>query len=210
MQRMKTAKEGWFGFFRIVFMFCYPFLLLIACMLMYALTSSRAEAKINGLPQLTAMVWAVVLVPAVWFVYGIYSRRQLLKSITAELRDPQFFNPTPDFEMYHEGDGKYLGIDVNKGTILYVHKIRKGEVDVVALTMNDWTDREVEGRMFRLFTKFAQLPRIEIATPWADRWYDTLGAMDCQKYDGRSFAQDVSRKLEQVERNHHIQIPRVA
>lgn len=211
MQRMKTAKEGWFGFFKIAYAVCSPFLLFIGCATLYALSSSRQEANIPGLPLFALLVWAAVLVPTAWFVFGIYSRRQLLKSIVAELRSSEFFNPAPGFEAYHEGDGKYLGIDVDKGTILYVHKIRKGEVDVVALTMDDWTDRAVDGNLFRLFTKFPQLPRIEIATPWADRWFDTLGAMEYQKFAGRApFAQYVSRKLEQLERNHRIQIPRVA
>jgi len=211
VQRLKTAKEGWFWLVKTIYLFCLPFLLFIGAVTLYALNSPRAETKIAGLPLFTLLVWTAVLVPVAVFVYGIFSRRRLLKSITASLRDSDYFNPDATYEMYHEGDGKYLGIDTHNGTILYVHKIRNGAVDVVALTMGDWINREVEGNMLRLYTKLPQLPRIEFSTPWAQRWFDTLGAMEHKHYStAQPFARYVGNKLETLERDHHIQIPRVA
>lgn len=211
MQRLKTAKEGWLWLVKLGYMACLPFLVAIGGVTLYALNSPRAEAHIDGLPLFALLVWAAVLIPVGKFVHGLFSRRRLLKSITASLRHPEYFNPDEAYEVYHEGDGKYLGIDVHNGTILYVHKIRTGTVDVVALTMDDWINREVEGNMLRLYTKFPQLPRIEISTPWAQRWFDTLGAMEYKhRGSSRSFASYVSHELEKLEREHHIQIPRVA
>lgn len=210
VQRLKTAKEVWFWIIKVLYMISFPFLVFIGGVTLYALNSPRAEANISGLPLFALLVWAAVLIPIVIFAHGIYNRRRLLKSITASLRHPDYFNPDSTFEVYHEGDGKYLGIDINNGTILYVHKIRKGAVDVVALTMDDWINREVEGQMLRLYTKFPQLPRIEVATPWAQRWYDSLGALEYkQRGNQRPFASYVSRELEKLEREHHIQIPRI-
>lgn len=108
-------------------------------------------------------------------------------------------------------DGKYLGIDSRNGTILYIHRIRKGQVDVVGMTMADWTNREIEGNMLRLYTKFPELPRIEIKTPWAQRWYDTLGAMEYKRYSTpKPFPEYVRDHVEQLEREHQIHIPSVA
>ena len=212
VQRLKTAKEGWFWLVKLVYMFVgFPFLLFIGLVTLYALNSPRAEAKIAGLPLFALLVWAAVLIPVGVFAYGVFSRRRLLKSITASLRDPGYFDPDAAYETYHEGDGKYLGIDIQNGTILYVHKIRKGAVDVVGLTMDDWTDREVDGSMLRIYTKLPQLPRIEISTPWAQQWFDTLGAMEHKRSNTpRGFAGYVGNRLEQLELDHHIQIPRLA
>lgn len=211
VQRMKTAKEGWFWLVKLAYMFIgFPFLLFVGIATIYALSTSRAEAQIAGLPQFALLVWACVLVPVAIFAYGIFSRRRLVKSITAALRSVEYFNPDPAYEAYHEGDGKYLGIDTEKGTILYVHKIRKGEVDVVALTMDDWINREVDGSMLRLYTKFPRLPCVEIATPWAQRWYDTLGAMEYKRpKPPAQFTSYVSKRLERLEQEHQIFIPRV-
>lgn len=135
----------------------------------------------------------------------------LTQKITAYLRDSAYYAPEIGYEMYRQGEGKYLGIDKKNGTILYVHRIRKGQVDVVGLTMDDWTNREVEGNMFRLNTKFPDLPRIEIATPWAQRWFDTLGAMEYQKTNvAKPFAQHVRDQIEKLESDFKIQIPRLA
>lgn len=104
--------------------------------------------------------------------------------------------------------GKYLGIDARNGTILYIHKIRKGQVDVVGLTMGDWTNREVEGNKLRLYTKFPELPCIEISTPWAQRWYDTLGAMEYKRYTtAKPFGLYVREHAEKLERENKIHIP---
>ncbi|MEA9996472.1 plasmid IncI1-type surface exclusion protein ExcA [Pseudomonas sp. AA4] len=211
VQRLKTAKEGWFWLAKMVYLFTLPFLLFIGVVTLYALHSPRAEAKIAGLPLFSLLVWVGVMIPVAVFVYGIFSRRRLLKSITTSLRSAEYFNPDATYEMYHEGDGKYLGIDINNGTILYVHKIRKGEVDVVPLTMDDWINREVEGKMLRIYTKLPQLPRIEIATPWAQRWYDSLGAMEFnRRTTPHPFASYVGNRLAKLERDHQIQIPRFA
>ncbi|WP_164348675.1 plasmid IncI1-type surface exclusion protein ExcA, partial [Pseudomonas viridiflava] len=101
-----------------------------------------------------------------------------LSRVTEALKAKDVFWPDDGYEFYLVNDGKYFGIDTKNGAILYIHKIRKGQVDVVGLTMGDWTNRELEGNKLRLYTKFPELPCIEISTPWAQRWYDTLGAME--------------------------------
>ncbi|EFW77458.1 plasmid IncI1-type surface exclusion protein ExcA, partial [Pseudomonas savastanoi] len=179
VQRLKTAKEGWFWIVKIFYMlFAFPFAVLVGVPSLF-IASSLIEEKDFTTLGFCSMLWLGVLIPMGIFIYGVLSRRRLLKRVTRAIKSPQFFNPDPTNEIYHEGDGKYLGIDTKNGTILYVHRIRKGQVDVVALTMDDWTNREVEGKgILRLYTKHPDLPRIEIGTPLAQLWYDTLGAME--------------------------------
>lgn len=211
MQRLKTAKEVCAWLMKMGYMVLFPFLVVIGGITLYALNSPRAEAKIDGLPLFALLVWAAVLIPAGIFVCRLFSRRRLLRNITASLRQRDYFDPDSAHEVYHDGEGKYLGIDINNGTILYVHKIRNGAVDVVAMNMSDWVGSEVEGQTLRLFTKLPELPRIEIVTPWAQRFSDTLGVLII-KHRGSSspFSSHVFRQLDRLEREFDIQIPRFA
>lgn len=212
VQRLKTAKEGWLWMVKFLYMLIgFPSALLIGIPSLF-LVPSLLEQKNFATLAFCSMLWLAALVPVVIFLRGVLSRRRLLKQITKAIKAPQFFNPDDANEMYHEGDGKYLGIDTKNGTILYVHRIRKGHLDVVALTMNDWTNREVEGKgILRLYTKFPDLARIEIGTPWAQRWYDTLGAMEHKQYaNAQAFKQHVHHRLEALERDLNVQIPRLA
>ncbi len=211
VQRLKTTREGWAWVFKILYM-----VLALPCLLFLALASLLTLSdvlKSGDLYQLFfyGLIWAAILIPVAIFTKQAISKRRILKVITNDVKDPEYFMPEQGYEMYHEGDGKYLGIDIKRGTILYVHRIRKGEVDVVGLDMKDWTNREVEGKMFRLYTKLPELPRIEIATPWAQRWFDTLGSMEFKQYQpAMPFSEYVDIHREQLERENHIAIPRLA
>ncbi|CVH45841.1 MULTISPECIES: plasmid IncI1-type surface exclusion protein ExcA [Serratia] len=211
VQRLKTTREGWAWVFKILYM-----VLALPCLLFLALASLLTLSdvlKSGDLYQLFfyGLIWAAILIPVAIFTKQVISKRRILKVITNDVKDPEYFMPEQGYEMYHEGDGKYLGIDIKRGTILYVHRIRKGEVDVVGLDMKDWTNREVEGKMFRLYTKLPELPRIEIATPWAQRWFDTLGSMEFKQYQpAMPFSEYVDIHREQLERDNHIAIPRLA
>ncbi|GFZ74962.1 MULTISPECIES: plasmid IncI1-type surface exclusion protein ExcA [Pseudomonas syringae group] len=214
VQRLKTAKEGWFWIVKIFYMlFAFPFAVLVGVPSLF-IASSLIEEKDFTTLGFCSMLWLGVLIPMGIFIYGVLSRRRLLKRVTRAIKSPQFFNPDPTNEIYHEGDGKYLGIDTKNGTILYVHRIRKGQVDVVALTMDDWTNREVEGKgILRLYTKHPDLPRIEIGTPLAQLWYDTLGAMEHKQKQystPQPFNRYVHDRLEALERDLNVQIPRLA
>ncbi|KPW77326.1 putative Exclusion-determining protein, partial [Pseudomonas amygdali pv. ciccaronei] len=204
VQRLKTAKEGWFWIVKIFYMlFAFPFAVLVGVPSLF-IASSLIEEKDFTTLGFCSMLWLGVLIPMGIFIYGVLSRRRLLKRVTRAIKSPQFFNPDPTNEIYHEGDGKYLGIDTKNGTILYVHRIRKGQLDVVALTMDDWTNREVEGKgILRLYTKHPDLPRIEIGTPLAQLWYDTLGAMEHKQKQystPQPFNRYVHDRLEALER----------
>lgn len=212
IQRLKTAKEGWAWLVKTTYMIIgFPCALIITVPSLFMAPSLIKEEAYSTL-FFFFVIWMGALIPILIIAWRTFSRRSFLKKITSTLRNSQFFAPDEVNESYHEAAGKYLGIDTINGTILYVHRIRKGQVDVVALTMADWTNREVEGNMFRLYTKFPDLPRIEVASPWAQRWYDSLGAMEHQQYNNTPppFAQFVRDRLDALEREHNIQIPRLA
>lgn len=210
--RLKTSGEGLYGLVKIAYsLVALPFLLIVGTVTISALMSDRAEARISGLPLFSALVWLAIVLPIFFHVRGKINRSKLLKNIVVSLKSTGYFDPDQSQEMFSASSGKYLGIDTKSGTILYVHRIRKGQVDVVGMTMGDWTNREVEGNVLRLYTKFPELPRIEIATPWAQRWYDTLGAMEYKRYSTpKPFSEYVRDHVQQLERDHQIRISNVA
>ncbi|MFA0940962.1 plasmid IncI1-type surface exclusion protein ExcA [Pseudomonas tremae] len=214
VQRLKTAKEGWIVVFKGLYLIAFPFLLIFAILFLIAAIGSMPSKFGSEALVLSGIIWTPILISLFIFFRGVFSRRRLLKQITTAIKASQFFDPDPTHEIYHEGDGKYLGIDTQNGTILYVHRIRKGQVDVVALTMDDWTNREVEGKgILRLYTKHPDLPRIEIGTPLAQLWYDTLGAMEHKQKQystPQPFNRYVHDRLEALERDLNVQIPRLA
>ncbi|WP_183132825.1 plasmid IncI1-type surface exclusion protein ExcA, partial [Pseudomonas syringae group genomosp. 3] len=117
VQRLKTAKEGWFWIVKIFYMlFAFPFAVLVGVPSLF-IASSLIEEKDFTTLGFCSMLWLGVLIPMGIFIYGVLSRRRLLKRVTRVIKSPQFFNPDPTNEIYHEGDGKYLGIDTKNGTI---------------------------------------------------------------------------------------------
>lgn len=208
VQRLKTAREAWFGIIKTLYMmFGLPFLLLMGLVMLIPESNPIPGEKLGAV-----IIWAGVFLSVGLFCYGVINRRKLLKRTVDALRDPAYFDPDEGYEIYQQGSGKYLGIDKTNGTILYVHSIRKGQMDILALKMGEWTNREVEGtNIFRLYTKYVDLPRIEIGTPWAQRWYDTLGAMEHKQYSTpKPFKQFVYDRIELLERDLNVHIPRLA
>lgn len=213
IQRLKSVRETLSEVARTLYMlFGFPFLLLIGIALFFVVTTENSSGRVPGDSLGAVLIWAVIFLSVGMFVRGARSRRRILKTATAAFRDPAYFDPDEGYEMYQQASGKYLGIDKANGTILYIHSIRKGQMDVMALTMDEWTNREVEGtNIFRLYTKYADLPRIEIRTAWAQRWYDTLGAMQHKQYSTpKPFKQFAFERIELLERDLKVHIPRLA
>lgn len=207
VQRLKTPREFWLWVVKFAYLLiAVPALSCIGVAFFFMALSESGPLQTTDF-TLSAFALAGVIGPCGLMMQGVLARRRVLKSITAALRSPNYFWPAEGYEQYHEGDGKYLGIDTERGTVLYVHHIRKGQVDVIALTMNDWTNREVDGKTFRLYTKLPELPRIEINTPWAQRWFDTLGAMEFKQYSTPlPFAEYVEGHREQIQEALSVRI----
>lgn len=210
VNRMKTRKEFWFFLIKIAYMLIgLPFLLIAGTVMLLTLPqqSSRVPGDVEG----TILIWAAILIPIGIFIYRVFSRNSLLKKIVKSLRTSDYFSPNENHELYHPGDCKYLGIDIRNGTILYVHKIRSGQMDVIGLTMTDWTAKEVQGNIFRLYTRIPELPMIQIGTPWAKNWYDTLDAMANKNYSTPvPFSQYVSEQIDTLKRKYRVYIPTLA
>lgn len=212
VQRLMNTKEGLFHIVKTLYLVLgVPFFLITGLLSLVALAGSSPGKQTSDSWNLVAMFWTPIIIPLILFVMTSRTRGKLVKGILHTLKSREVFWPAEDCEFLIWNSGKYLGIDSQNGTILYVNRIRKGQVDVVGLTMGDWTRRELEGKKLRIYTKLPQLPCIEISTPWAQRWYDMLGAMEYQRYTTpKPFGQYVSEHVEALERENNIHIPKLA
>lgn len=210
INRLNTRTEFWLFLIKIAFILIgFPFLLFIGIVLLLTLPqqSSRVPGDVEG----TILVWSIILATVAIFVYRINTRRKLLRSVVSNLRSQNYFSPNENHEVFHAGDCKYFGIDIRNGTILYVHKIRSGQMDVIGLSMSDWTAKEVQGNVFRLYTRNPELPMIQIGTRWAKQWFDTLDAMTTNQYSTPTpFPQYVNGQIDTLKSKYLVYIPKLA
>lgn len=209
VNRLNTRKEFWTFVIKTAYLIAgLPFLLFIGIVMLIAVTSDRTTHRVPGDTLGTILIWLAILIPVGVFIYRTVNRRRILKKAVQMIRAPSYYFPLPEHEMYNYGDCKYLGIDIRNGTILYIHKVRAGQMDVVGMSMSDWTAKEVTGNLFKLYTKFPELPMLLIGTPWAKRWYDTLDAMTTKHYSTPlPFSEYVQDHVETLENRFNVHIP---
>nr|CDM08120.1 surface exclusion protein ExcA [Erwinia amylovora] len=135
--------------------------------------------------------------------------------MVAQLSSAERFSPQKQHQIMDAGRGKFLGVDTRTGNVLYIHIVKKGLVDVLGLTMRDWTERELEGSALRLNTKNPDVSVLSIyAHPTvAKELFNTLGAMSHNAYP-ESFPQEpwpeyVGRQSRFVEYEHNVVVPQV-
>lgn len=162
------------------------------------------------------LVWVALILPLGLRRYGKASRKTKLKKMVEMLSSIERFSPEKQHQVFDASRGKYLGIDVQRGTILYIHMVKKGMVDVIGLKMKDWTDRELEGSALRIFTRMPQVPVLSIyAHPTVTtRLFDTLGAMSHNSYS-EPFPKEpwplhVGIQSRFVEFEHNVVVPQAA
>ena len=203
----------------VVIKFLYYFLAL-PCLLFFAAASlmiyfgkQPGGHDDTGMASFFILVWIALVIPWGLRRYGKASRRNKLKKMVTMLSSPERFSPQKHHQVMDASRGKYLGIDTKSGNILYIHMVKKGIVDVIGLTMRDWTDRELEGGTLRLNTKNPEVPVLSInAHPIvAKELFDTIGAMSHSSYS-EAFPKEpwplhVNIQSQFVQFEHNVVVP---
>lgn len=190
-----------------------PCLLILGVITLIISSSDSFHYKLYSTDYvLLTLLWLAILIPLSVRQYGKYSRRHKLQKTVSMLTRADRFNPEKQHQVLDAGHGKYLGIDTKNGTILYIHMVKKGLIDVIGLDMQSWTNRELEGSALRLYTKMPDVPVLSVyAHPIvAKRLFDTLGAMDQNSY-GKPFTDSwpvyVAQQSRFVEYEHGVVVP---
>lgn len=220
---MKTTQrhDNWQDYIwaltRVLYYFLgLPSLVLIALASIVVYSSKGPTEPGAGMGLFFTLVWCGILIPLGYRRFKIISRRRQLKKMVALLTSDARFSPLKQHQVMDAGQGKYLGIDIKFGNILYIHMVKKGIVDVIGLTMRDWTERELESSTLRINTKNPEVPVLSInAHPTVSKeLFSTLGAMSHNSYV-ESFPQEpwplhVSIQSRFVEFEHDVVVPQAS
>jgi hypothetical protein len=216
VQRHDNLIDSIWALTRVLYYFlvlpCLVFLALATLVGIFGNTMVRAD---GGYYLFSALIWAAIIIPLGYRRFGILSRRRQLKQMVTMLSSDERFSPQKHHQVMDAGRGKYLGVDIRSGNLLYIHMVKKGVVDVIGLTMRDWTERELEGSTLRLNTRNPEVPVLSInAHPTVTKeLFNTIGAMSHKSYS-ESFPQEpwpeyVGRQSRFVEFEHNVVVPQV-
>lgn len=192
-----------------------PSLVFIALASIVIYSSKGPTEPGAGMGIFFTLVWFGILFPLGYRRLNVMRRRRQLKKMVAQLSSAERFSPQKQHQITDAGRGKFLGVDTRTGNVLYIHIVKKGLVDVLGLTMRDWTDGEREAGTLRVSTKNPDVPELSInAHPGVAReLLNTLGAMSHNAYP-ESFPQEpwpeyVGRQSRFVEYEHNVVVPQV-
>lgn len=220
---MKTIQrhDNWQNYIwaltRVLYYFLgLPSLVVIALASIIVYSSKGPTEPGVGMGFFFTLVWCGILIPLGYRRFSIIHRRRQLKKMVALLTSDVRFCPLQQHQVMDAGQGKYLGIDIKFGNLLYIHMVKKGVVDVIGLSMRDWTERELEDGTLRIKTKNPEVPVLSInAHPTVTReLFNTLGAMSHNSYV-ESFPQEpwplhVSIQSRFVEFEHDVVVPQAS
>lgn len=217
VQRHDKPKDVLWALTRILYYFlALPYLCFLAFGTLVALFGNTMGRPNGELYLFSLLVWAGILIPLGYRRFSIVQRRRQLKKMVALLTSDERFSPLKQHQVMDAGRGKYLGIDIKSGNILYIHMVKKGVVDVIGLTMRDWTERELEGSSLRINTKNPEVPVLSVNahSTVARELFNTLGAMGHNSYP-ESFPQEpwplhVSIQSRFVEFEHDVVVPQAS
>lgn len=213
-QRNVTGQDAFQALVKAVYYFLIlPCALILAAMTLSIFFSNSHYKLFTSDYFLLSLLYAVIIVPLSIRFYNVRSRRQRLEKMVAQLSREDRFCPQAQHQILDAARGKYLGIDTLHGTILYIHMVREGVIDIIALTMADWTRREQEESWLRIYTRHPDIPVLSIHTHQdiARRLFDTLGAMSSNSYS-EPFPQEpwteyVGRQSNFVEYQYNVTVP---
>lgn len=212
IDRLTSVKKSlWKALFKTYMILGFPCALFISIPSAFMAPSLISEGAYSTL-SFFVFIWMGVLLPLLYIVAGRKYRAHKINQMVTMLSRPDRFSPQKQHQVLDAGRGKYLGIDTKNGTILYIHMVKKGLIDVIGLDMQSWTNRELEGSALRLYTKMPDVPVLSVyAHPIvAKRLFDTLGAMDqnsyCKPFTD-SWPVYVAQQSRFVEYEHDVVVP---
>ncbi|QIE99945.1 plasmid IncI1-type surface exclusion protein ExcA (plasmid) [Pantoea stewartii] len=217
VQRHDNWIDALWSLTRVLYYFlglpCLLFLALASLVGIFGNTMVRAD---GGYYFFSALLWAAIIIPLGYRRFSIVSRRRQLKKMVALLTSDERFSPQKQHQVLDAGRSKYLGIDTKNGTMLYIHMVKKGFVDVIGLTMDDWSDSEQEGSTLRIKTKNPDVPELSINAHQivTRELFNALSAMSHNSYS-EPFPKEpwplhVGIQSRFVEFEHNVVVPQAA
>ncbi|ENZ9711591.1 plasmid IncI1-type surface exclusion protein ExcA [Salmonella bongori] len=134
--------------------------------------------------------WGLAIIPPALYFYLGYKKQKrrggMVKSIVQYIKNQnsKLFAPEEAYE-YKSIPSLYFGIDVKKGTMLYVRFYPNNTMDIIGMNIHNFTRTVVTKNHLEIYTKYVDMPMIEfsIGTDSARALANTMHAMAERSYD---------------------------
>lgn len=189
MQMVKTKDRfpGWWPLYyllRIAY-FCLgiPFLLLFIIFGMLSITSSKYVTQADYI--YTYVCLFLLIAPCLWLYTKAKRKKNTIHYVVQKIKDTGYFSPEKGFEGFSLITSTYFGIDIRKGTILYIRIYPNNIMDVIGLDIHNFTRTVTEDKELKIYTKYVNMPMIPV-TSWCtspSSAANTMHAMAERSYD---------------------------
>ncbi|EKS1073463.1 plasmid IncI1-type surface exclusion protein ExcA [Cronobacter sakazakii] len=220
VQRTESTSEKMLAIIKFAYYFlALPCLMIVGiamAFIAYGTLTGKTTGADSQFYSVAVVVWLLAIVPLSVRRYAKHSRSRQLKKMVEMLSNKNRFAPKAEHQLFDAGRGKYFGIDTQRGTLLYIHMVKKGVADVVGFDMRGWTNRELDGSVLNLYTRNPEVPVISInAHPVvAKKLYDTLGAMSHNRYEDNfpkePWADYVRNQSRFIAYDHEVVVPQAS
>ncbi|ECC4750406.1 ethanolamine utilization protein EutE [Salmonella enterica] len=128
--------------------------------------------------------WALLIIPCAWLYTSTKKRQKKINAIINSLKEAGKFIPDKNLEFRMFWQGKYFGIDVRNGTMLYIGIWPGKVIDVIGFQAGSITETATSGSRIDLHTDFVTLPVIslELMTKNASTIANTIHAINRKGY----------------------------
>ena len=122
-------------------------------------------------------------------VFTNIRHRKNLNGILTRLKSNLAYDPRPSDEYYGFNKVTYMGVDTQKGTILYIaHVDRTGNIFtkdmlIMGFDTSNWRNIELKGNSIKIYTKTPDIPFIEFSHKHASHLFETISAMKGRTYE---------------------------
>lgn len=122
-------------------------------------------------------------------IYTNIRHRKNLNGILTRLKSNLAYDPRPSDEYYGFNKVTYMGVDTQKGTILYIaHVDRTGNIFtkdmlIMGFDTSNWRNIELKGNSIKIYTKTPDIPFIEFSHKHASHLFETISAMKGRTYE---------------------------
>ena len=115
--------------------------------------------------------------------------RRNLNGILSRLKSNLAYDPRSSDEYFGFNKVTYMGVDTQKGTILYIaHVDRTGNIFtrdmlIMGFDTSNWRNIELKGNSIKIYTKTPDIPFIEFSHKHASHLFETISAMKGRTYE---------------------------
>lgn len=165
MQMVKTINRypSWWTLYyalRFIYFLSIPVLSIFILLGVLSITSSRYVTQEDYVYTYACLF--LLIAPTTWMYYRAKIRRKKIWKIVEEVKNTGFYSPEKGYEGLSLTQGAYFGIDIKKGTMLYVRVYPGNIMDVIGLDIHNFTRTVTDDKTLEIHTKYINMPMIPV------------------------------------------------